>query len=105
VKPGFTASAREFQSQPSESENPFYCMSCLQMHYNNEISQLKEQLTLLSSKITSLTGDISTQSQTVQISENSPVSNTSTQSSSVTYQSHSHAPSHLHQEVSNEKEV
>jgi len=108
VKLGFTVSAWEFQNQrsyklASESENPFYCMACLQTHYRNEISQLKEQLILLSSKITSLTEDTSTQSQsaTIFISETSSVSsNTNVQPSSAT--SHNNAPSHTHKVVSTE---
>ena len=53
-------------------------MSCLQLHYNNEISQLKEQVATLSSKI--LGGDSNQQS--TQTSTSGSGSNTITQSSS-----------------------
>ena len=74
---GISKSAYE---SASESENPFYCMSCLQLHYNNEISQLKEQIAALSSKI--LEGDSNQQS--TQTSASGSGSNTITQSSSTT---------------------
>lgn len=47
--------SKKAYEQAGESENPFYCMSCLQVHYNQEISQLKEQLALLFSKIPKVT--------------------------------------------------
>ena len=71
---GISKSAYE---SASESENPFYCMSCLQVHYNNKISQLKEQIAALSSKILGLS-----EGDTSQTSASGPGSNTITQYSS-----------------------
>ena len=34
----------------SESENPFYCLLCMQAHYNNIIAELKDQISTLTSK-------------------------------------------------------
>ena len=75
---GISKSAYE---SASESENPFYCMSCLQVHYNNEISQLKEQIAALSSKIIGPSEGDSSQ-QSTQTSVSGRGSNTTTQSSS-----------------------
>jgi len=37
--------------QASESNDPFYCMFCLQTHYNNVIAGLKEQIKTLVAKL------------------------------------------------------
>jgi len=79
--------------QASESENPFYCMSCLQ-HYNQEICQLNEQLALLSSKIPNLTeGGSNQQLDQTSHPEISAVNNSSKPPTVI---SHNNAPCHSH---------
>lgn len=41
-------------SRASESDIPFYCLFCLQLHYNNIISDLKLQISTLTSKVNQL---------------------------------------------------
>ena len=74
--------SKKVYESTSESDNPFYCILCLQTYFNNEISQLKQQISVLVSKIPNLAEDKGDQ-QPHPVELSSQTSNSNVQSSSV----------------------
>ena len=60
-----------------ESELPFYCVFCMQSAYKKEITELKEQISSLASKITKLLESLQSQNMLTQPSHLTTVTNVS----------------------------
>lgn len=72
----------------SESDSPFYCLFCMQSFYNNVITELKDQISLLTSKLNQSLTETVSQPPASSTSNNTPAAVTTTPSSSANVPPH-----------------